>query len=115
VDSSDLCRDRGITDSEKWIEHRGPGMNAVQTHAHFREPDRKRGRVRPLCCPIDDRLVWDKPVITATPPIFSSGVTPPRDIALVRVFDADRQAIERDVTRFRKMKNVFVAVGNVPF
>ena len=81
------------------------------------QPDAIRRQLRPETSPDAvalsrdaDRLVGNEPGIAAAAPIASARVAPARDVALVRVRNAEREPIDRRATFGREMKNVFVAI-----
>ena len=61
-----------------------------------------------------DGLVWDEPIITATPEIFSFCVAPPGDIRFVRVRHTNTQPIQRSIPIFCQMENVLMTICDVP-
>src|SRR2546423_768021 len=68
--------------------------------------------MRPLVRAALDRLIRHEPGIATTATITAAGMSPARDVALVRVSDADREPIQWRVAVLRQMKNKFVAIGD---
>src|SRR5438270_13940685 len=62
----------------------------------------------PLNC-----LIRNEPRIPPAAPVLSASVIPARDVALVRVRNAEREPIDRRPAFRREMKNVFVAIVQI--
>ena len=70
--------------------------------------------MRPLTRAALDRLIWHEPGIATTPAVATLCVSPPSNVALVSVRDANRETVRRRVSMLREMKNELVAVRDEP-
>ena len=69
--------------------------------------------MRPLLRPALDRFVRNEPGVAAAAPIFSLRVAPPRNVAFVGIWHAERQPIDRRPAFRREMENVFMTIVQV--
>ena len=109
-DATALRCDSGISDAEKRIQHRSDARRSVQFDAPFGELNRKCRRMRPFFLAALNCFVGNEPRIPATAQIFSPGMRPTRDVALMLIRNAKRQPVHFDATGLREMKNIFVAI-----
>src|SRR5215204_3719177 len=106
----------GVTETEKGIHHGQSLLHTVQPNAPLRKLRRECRRVWAFCVSALDRFVGNKPVVSAAALVFSSRVSPTRDVAFIGIFDADSGPIERDGgAGFGEVKEVFVAVIHESF
>ena len=77
------------------------------------QSDGKSGGVGAFAFAGLDGFVGDEPGVSATAKILTLSVTPAGDVGFINVRHASGAAVERDVTGFREMKHVFVAVVDV--
>lgn len=85
----------------------------MQQNASLRQLDRKCCRMRALAGTISNRAIRHEPDIPTTSTITSSRVAPPRDITFVCIGNTYGKSVDGDFSRFREMKNVFVAIIQV--
>ncbi len=90
-----LSSQGGVPDPKKRIEHRLRAADAMQLNAIHRQLDRERRGMRPFFVAALDRLVRHEPGVAAATQIASACVTPTRDVALVLIRHAKREAIHR--------------------
>jgi hypothetical protein len=98
-----LCGHSRVANVEEWIENRQFRAAAVQLDAAFRELNRERRRMWPLIRAALDRLIRNEPRIATATAGASLSVSPARNVALVRVSNADSQPIEWSVAMLRQM------------
>src|SRR5688572_22031533 len=105
------CR---IPDPEKRIQHCFDSRGSVELDAPLRQFHWKRSGMRAFLAAALDRLIGDEPRIPAATPVPSAGVSPSSDVALVGIRDAQSQTIDRRPAFPGEMKNVFVAIVEIP-
>ena len=105
-----LRRHRGISNSEKRIEHSLRSRQAVEPNAIRRQLDRKCRGMRSLLRATLDCFVRNEPGVAAATPVTAARVAPARDVRLVGVGNAEREAVERRLAFWREMENIFVAI-----
>ena len=104
---------RRIPNAEERIEHRLHSPDAVELDAVHRQFDRECGRVWPLFVATLDCLVRDEPGVAAAAFIAPAGMLPAGDVALVLIWHAEREAIDRSAAFRGEMEDVFVAIVHV--
>jgi hypothetical protein len=75
----------------EWINHDGIVLS-VKADTFDSKVSWKSCRVRALLGSLLDRLVWNKPGVSATAFVFSIGVRPPFNVAFVCVWHPQQQA-----------------------
>src|SRR2546423_8686614 len=86
----------------------------MEKDAVERELHRKSCRMRALFFAALDCFVGDKPVVAATTPVATAGVTPARDVTFIRIRNTERETVERCLSLRGEMKNVLVTIIQKP-
>src|SRR6185312_13447529 len=85
----------------------------MKVDAIHRQLDRKGRRMRTLFRPPLDRFVGNEPGIAPTTQIAPAAMAPARNVALVLIGHAEGEAIERRLSLWREVENIFVAIVQV--